>query len=96
MHYLIRIELHSTVDYHPLYDALARRKIFKTINANNGTYELPTGTYYFNGISTAEAVRAAAVAACVEAGHPNAAVIVAEASNIVWTGLIKITHRKQG
>jgi len=96
MHYMIRIELHHTANYDSLYTALARRKIVKTISGSDGhTYELPTGTYYYFGNSTAESVRTAAIAAATEAGHPNAAVMVSEGSKIVWQGLAKVAYRKQ-
>ena len=86
--YLIRIELHKTANYEPLHTAMERRGMTRVIaGRDGGLFMLPTGTYYKATTSTASAVRQEAESAAREAGHPNAMIVVADASNVVWSGL---------
>lgn len=86
--FLIRVELHNTVNYEPLHAAMERRGMLRTITASDGRVcILPTGTYYQVASSTAVAVRQEAESAAREAGHPNAMIVVANASEVVWSGL---------
>ena len=97
MAFVIRIELHHTHDYDQLHVAMAARGMHRTITASSGEiYQLPTGTYYFPGESTGDAVRAAAVDAAKSIGHVNPAVLVVDSKNCFWQGLQTVSAYRRG
>ena len=92
--FVIRIELHNTTNYEPLHTAMARRGMFRTINAQDGKlYTLPTGTYYTAEAGTPSSILQEAQAAAREARHFDAMVLVVEATKCTWSGL-QIAYRK--
>ena len=77
----------TEAQYQKLHSLMAAQGLVRYITSNTGTRSwLPPAEYYFNGVGDAGGVRSAAKI-CAAAVVPGFAILVTEATNIVWEGL---------
>lgn len=91
--FIIRVVLHdaSLADYVVLQQNLAAFGVVDVVLATDGKrYKLPPAEYIYTGNESAEVVRQACVNTASSTGR-RFAVLVTQASNIVWQGLPVVT-----
>jgi len=87
--YIIRVLLHNAEgnDYLVLQQRLANIGVVDVILATDGRwYKLPPAEYVYSGSESAEVVRQACVNAANAVGR-SCAVLVSQATHVVWQGL---------
>lgn len=85
-HFVARVQLHHEHRYADFHRAMERRGFARMIKSGKGvSYELPNGSYYFYGTTTADHLVDLATAAAGEVSSP-AKVIVTEGAS-TWRGL---------
>ena len=72
--FIARVELHdaTAADYDKLYEVMAKDGFTKTVHSDDGTYNLPTGTYRLVKETTSEAASALASSAAASTGRRSA------------------------
>ena len=91
--FTVRVQLRKAADddeaYETLHAEMKKRNFSRTIKGSEGTsYELPWGTYNYDGERSIETVLEKTKEAAARTGH-KARILVTESEHRKWSGLKK-------